>query len=125
MTTDLAMPMMMDARLILRFKNRWRLPCKRERLTPVLVVVRLKRSDTQKRIFKNLALMKRILLKTMVAIFTSSKGEQVRIIDAFPPEDMKAIGAVKVDEKGFYPTEMYVDGDTLTVIGQSTVLCLR
>jgi uncharacterized secreted protein with C-terminal beta-propeller domain/predicted DNA-binding antitoxin AbrB/MazE fold protein len=48
------------------------------------------------------------------------KGDSIRIIEAFPPENMKAVGSIKVDEKGFYPSEMYVDGDTLTVIGQSS-----
>lgn len=48
------------------------------------------------------------------------KGDTIRIIEAFPPESMKAVASIKVEEKGFYPTEMYVDGDTLTVIGQSS-----
>jgi len=47
------------------------------------------------------------------------KDQTIRIIEAFPPENMKAVGTIKVTEKGFNPSEMYVDGDTLTVIGQS------
>jgi len=47
------------------------------------------------------------------------KNDSVRIIDAYPPESMKAVANFKVEAKGFYPSEMYVDGDTLTLIGQS------
>jgi len=47
------------------------------------------------------------------------KGDSIRIVEAFPPENLKQVANFKVEEKGFYPREMYVDGNTLTVIGQS------
>lgn len=47
------------------------------------------------------------------------KGNTVRIIQAYPPNQMKELDTVKFDEKGFMPQEMYVDGDVLVVIGRS------
>lgn len=47
------------------------------------------------------------------------KNDTIKVVEAFPPENMKTVATIKVDEKGFYPREMYVDGDTLSVIGQS------
>lgn len=47
------------------------------------------------------------------------KNDTIRIVEAFPPEVMKQIATIKVVEKGFFPSEMYVDDNTLTVIGQS------
>ena len=47
------------------------------------------------------------------------KGATIRIVEAFPPSEMKQVASITVEEKGFYPSEMYVDGNTLTVIGQS------
>ncbi len=47
------------------------------------------------------------------------KNNAIRVVDAYPPENMKVVGKVTVSEKSFYPREMYVDGTTLTVIGQS------
>lgn len=47
------------------------------------------------------------------------KNDTIRIVEAFPPKELKQVATFKVEEKGFYPREMYVDGDTLTVIGQS------
>lgn len=49
------------------------------------------------------------------------KGSSVRIVEAYPAETMKELVNFSFgDEKNtenFYPSEMYVDGNTLTVIG--------
>jgi len=47
------------------------------------------------------------------------KGSTVRIIDAYPPADMKEIERVVFDNEEFSPYEMYVDGDQLVVVGGS------
>lgn len=45
------------------------------------------------------------------------KGDDVRIVKAYPPEAMEEVGAVDFQDYSFYPSEMYVDGDRLVVIG--------
>lgn len=45
------------------------------------------------------------------------KGNTVRIINAYPPDLMKEVSKVQFDDKEFYPSDMYVDGDRLVVIG--------
>jgi len=47
------------------------------------------------------------------------KGNTVRIVEAYPPSIMKEVSTVKFDEDNFNPSEMFVDGDRLVVIGQS------
>ena len=48
------------------------------------------------------------------------KGYTVRIVQAYPPDSMKELSRVTFDDVpdvGFYPTDMYVDGNRLIVIG--------
>ena len=50
------------------------------------------------------------------------KDSTVRIIKAYPPEDMEEVAEVNFGshtEEDFWPTSMFVDGDTLVVIGQA------
>ena len=49
-------------------------------------------------------------------------GQRINIIDAYPPSGMKLLGKVDFSEEvkgSFSPFEMYIDGDTLVVIGSS------
>jgi uncharacterized secreted protein with C-terminal beta-propeller domain len=51
------------------------------------------------------------------------KGDSVRIIDAYPANNMKELVKIKLStdtSEMFYPSEMYVDVNTLTVIGSLT-----
>ncbi|MBI5414190.1 beta-propeller domain-containing protein [Candidatus Peregrinibacteria bacterium] len=46
------------------------------------------------------------------------KGNAVRIIQAYPPENMKEVASLKLqDTEGFSPQEMYLDANILTIIG--------
>lgn len=45
------------------------------------------------------------------------KGNTIRIVDAYPPDLMKEVSKVQFDDQEFYPSDMYVDGDRLVVIG--------
>ncbi|TAN47718.1 MAG: hypothetical protein EPN21_16675 [Methylococcaceae bacterium] len=47
----------------------------------------------------------------------SIQNNQVRIVDAYPPKQMALAATLQFDE-GFYPTELYVQGDRLVVVGQ-------
>jgi inhibitor of cysteine peptidase len=47
------------------------------------------------------------------------KNNTVRIVQAYPPEGMREVSRVTFDNEDFYPSEMYVDGDQLIVIGNS------
>lgn len=46
------------------------------------------------------------------------KGRTIRIVEAFPAENLKELSTVEVDDENFNPTEMYVDEDQLVIIGQ-------
>ena len=48
------------------------------------------------------------------------KGDTVRIIKAWPPALMEEEGEIDFGDDSFYPRELYVDGDTLVVIGQAS-----
>lgn len=50
------------------------------------------------------------------------KGNSIRIVEAYPVENMKELVNVTFgsEKETYYPTEMYVDGDTLTVIGSAS-----
>jgi uncharacterized secreted protein with C-terminal beta-propeller domain len=51
------------------------------------------------------------------------KGDSVRIIDAYPANNMKELVKIKLEtdpSEMFYPSEMYVDENTLVVIGGLT-----
>lgn len=45
------------------------------------------------------------------------KGNTVRVVEAYPVADMKELDKVQFDDKDFYPTDMYVDGNRLVVVG--------
>ncbi|MBT3704541.1 copper amine oxidase [Candidatus Peregrinibacteria bacterium] len=47
------------------------------------------------------------------------KDSTVRIIKAYPPEEMAEVAVVTFGNEDFYPSEMYVDGDRLVVIGSA------
>jgi uncharacterized secreted protein with C-terminal beta-propeller domain len=47
------------------------------------------------------------------------KGDTVRVIEAYPPSSMKELDIVNFGNPDFYPSEMYVDGNRLVVIGWS------
>jgi len=46
------------------------------------------------------------------------KGDTVRIVRAWPPATMGQEAEINFGEDSFYPQELYVEGDTLVVIGQ-------
>lgn len=52
------------------------------------------------------------------------KGSTIRIVEAYPAENMKELVSLTLGEEEkeetFYPSEMYVNGDTLTVIGSKS-----
>lgn len=48
------------------------------------------------------------------------KGNTIRIVEAFPASNLKELSSLtlgETDKENFYPSEMYVSGNTLTVIG--------
>jgi len=47
------------------------------------------------------------------------KGNTIRIISAHPADKLAQVTALKIDGKNFHPREMYVDGKTLVVVGNS------
>ena len=47
------------------------------------------------------------------------KDDTVRIVDSYPPDGMREVSRVTFENDDFYPSEMYVDGDQLIVIGNS------
>lgn len=49
------------------------------------------------------------------------KGDTIRIVEAYPSENMQELVKVKMgnQEEGFYPFDMYVSGDTMVVTGNS------
>jgi len=51
------------------------------------------------------------------------RGNGIRIVDAYPPENMKELVNFTLGDQseGFYPSEMYVDGTTLTVVGNMSI----
>jgi len=50
------------------------------------------------------------------------RGNSLRIVDAYPADNLKEIVSFVLGDTNetFYPLEMYVDGNTLTVIGSAT-----
>lgn len=48
------------------------------------------------------------------------KGDTVRIIQAYPPSQMHEEAKISFGDSSFYPQEMYVNGNTLVVIGQAS-----
>lgn len=47
------------------------------------------------------------------------KGVSIRIVKATPPDAMKEVSRVAVPESGFTPSEMFVDGNRLVVVGSA------
>lgn len=47
------------------------------------------------------------------------KGRSIRIVQAIPATGMKELSRVTVEEKSFNPSEMFVDGNILVVVGNS------
>ena len=47
------------------------------------------------------------------------KSATIRILEAYPPNNMKEVSKVSFAEKGFTPTQMYVSGDQMVIIGNS------
>lgn len=47
------------------------------------------------------------------------KGRSIRIVKATPAAEMKELSQVTVNEKTFYPSEMFVTGNTLVVVGNA------
>jgi uncharacterized secreted protein with C-terminal beta-propeller domain len=48
------------------------------------------------------------------------KDNTVRIIRAYPPEEMKEEAIISIADSNFYPREMYLDNDRLVIIGDGT-----
>jgi len=53
------------------------------------------------------------------------RGNTVRILQAVPAENLQEVGRINIEEAGFFPQEMYLDGSTLTVIGYSQDVSLE
>lgn len=47
------------------------------------------------------------------------KGRTIRVVKAYPAENMVELDALDFDDEGFSPSDMYVDGNKLVVLGQS------
>ena len=47
------------------------------------------------------------------------KGDTVRILQAYPVTSMKEVSSIDFADDNFTPSEMFIDGDKLVVIGQS------
>jgi inhibitor of cysteine peptidase len=47
------------------------------------------------------------------------KGDEIRIVDAYPGENMKELDDVQFGDPDFYPTNMFVDGEKMIVFGSS------
>lgn len=47
------------------------------------------------------------------------KESTVRVVQAYPVEEMKELSRVTFDDANFYPNDMFVDGERLVVIGNS------
>lgn len=45
------------------------------------------------------------------------KGNDVRIIKAYPADEMKEISKIQIDNANFYPYEIYLDNDLLVILG--------
>ena len=45
------------------------------------------------------------------------KGDTVRIVQAYPPEDMVELDSITFGDEWFTPSEIYVDGDKMVVVG--------
>lgn len=53
------------------------------------------------------------------------QDETVRVLEAYPPSGMKELDKVEFSDSNFYPSQMYVDGDRLVVIGSTWDEVLR
>lgn len=49
------------------------------------------------------------------------KGNTVRVVDAYPADEMEELSQVTFTDDNFYPAEMYLEDDRLIVVGDSYV----
>lgn len=47
------------------------------------------------------------------------KDEGVKILEAYPPEALKEVSSITFDDENFYSDDLYIDGNTLVVLGSS------
>lgn len=47
------------------------------------------------------------------------KDSKIRVVKSYPPNEMEELDALAFEDESFWPTDMYVDGDKLVVIGNS------
>lgn len=47
------------------------------------------------------------------------KDSKIRVVKAYQPNEMQELDALAFEDESFWPTDMYVDGDKLVVIGNS------
>ncbi len=47
------------------------------------------------------------------------KDSKIRVVKAYQPDEMQELDALAFEDESFLPTDMYVDGDKLVVIGNS------
>ena len=47
------------------------------------------------------------------------RGKTLRIVKAYPSETLTEVAKVTLDDESFYPSEIYVSGDTLSIIGST------
>jgi len=47
------------------------------------------------------------------------KDNKIRIVKSYHPDDMEELDALEFEDESFWPSDMYVDGDRLVVIGSS------
>ncbi len=47
------------------------------------------------------------------------KGDNVSIIEAYPPEDMQEVSKIELDDDNFRPIEIYTDSEQMVIIGRT------
>ncbi len=47
------------------------------------------------------------------------KEDEIRIVKAYPGDEMEEVSTINFDEEGFYPNEMYVTDNRLVVVGRA------
>ncbi len=46
------------------------------------------------------------------------KGNSIRIIDAYPGNNMEEVSSIEVDDEDFQPQEFYIDGEQMVIVGR-------
>ncbi|MFA4814757.1 MAG: beta-propeller domain-containing protein [Candidatus Gracilibacteria bacterium] len=46
-------------------------------------------------------------------------GSSIRIVDAYPASSMRELTPITFEDENFYPSDMYLDGDSLVVLGDT------